>query len=163
AGRAAGVVGRRAPGAAAAGHGRGSSGGSSGGSGGGSGGGGMTLLLGISLAGRDVLLVGGGEVTARRMRRFLDEGAVVRVVAPQLHPETARLVRAHAATWHPRRFRSRDLAGVWLSHVATGDSRTDARIAALCARRRVLCVCAGDGERGSARMTAQLDAGDVTV
>jgi uroporphyrin-III C-methyltransferase/precorrin-2 dehydrogenase/sirohydrochlorin ferrochelatase len=123
----------------------------------------MTLLLGISLAGRDVLLVGGGEVTARRMRRFLDEGAVVRVVAPQLHPETARLVRAHGATWHPRRFRSRDLAGVWLSHVATGDSRTDARIAALCARRRVLCVCAGDGERGSARMTAQLDAGDVTV
>lgn len=123
----------------------------------------MTLLLGVSLAGRRVLFVGGGAVTARRLRRFLDEGAAVRVVAPELHPETARMVREHGVTWHPRRFRPRDLAGVWLAHLATGDTRVDIRIAARCARRRVLCVCAGDGERGSARMTAQLDAGDVTV
>jgi len=123
----------------------------------------MTLLLGVSLAGRDVLLVGGGRVTARRLRRFVDDGAVVRVVAPQLHPETARLVHEHGATWHPRRFRPRDLAGAWLVHVATGDAHTDGRIVGLCERRRVFCISAGDGEHGSARMTAQLDAGDVTV
>ncbi|MFC7789767.1 uroporphyrinogen-III C-methyltransferase [Microbacterium sp. MAHUQ-60] len=123
----------------------------------------MTMLLGVSLAGRGVLLVGGGAVAARRLRRFIAEGAAVRVVAPQLHPETADLVRRHGLTWHARRFRTRDLAGAWLVHVATGDARTDRRIAGLCERRRVLCVSAGDGTHGTARMTAQLDAGDVTV
>ncbi|MDQ0612811.1 uroporphyrin-III C-methyltransferase/precorrin-2 dehydrogenase/sirohydrochlorin ferrochelatase [Microbacterium sp. W4I4] len=123
----------------------------------------MTLMLGVSLAGREVLLVGGGLVTARRLRRFVDEGAVVRVVAPQLHPETARLVREHGATWHPCRFRARDLAGAWLVHVATGDAGTDSRVVGLCERRRVICISAGNGEHGSARMTAQLDTGDVTV
>jgi uroporphyrin-III C-methyltransferase/precorrin-2 dehydrogenase/sirohydrochlorin ferrochelatase len=123
----------------------------------------MTLMLGVSLAGREVLLVGGGLVAARRLRRFVDEGAVVRLVAPLLHPETAALVREHGAVWHPRRFRARDLAGAWLVHVATGDARTDSRVVELCGRRRVICISAGNGEHGSARMTAQLDTGDVTV
>src|SRR5690606_11735364 len=123
----------------------------------------MTMLLGVSLAGRGVLLVGGGAVAARRLRRFIAEGAAVRVVAPQLHPETADLVRRHGLTWHARRFRTGHLAGAWRVHVATGDARTDRRIAGLCERRRVLCVSAGDGTHGTARMTAQLDAGDVTV
>lgn len=123
----------------------------------------MTMMIGASLAGRTVLLVGGGQVTARRLRRFLSEGAVVRVVAPELHSDAARLVREHGISWRPRRFRTTDLAGAWLVHAATGDARADRRIVALCERRRVLCIDAGDGAHGSVRMTAQLDTGDVTV
>lgn len=123
----------------------------------------MTMMLGVSLTGRQVLLIGGGAVTGRRLQRFIDEGAVPRVVAPLLHPTTARLIREHEIAWHARRFRSRDLAGAWLVHVATGDPRIDRRIVALCERRRMLCINAGSGAHGSARMTAQSDAGDVTV
>ncbi|WP_243225625.1 uroporphyrinogen-III C-methyltransferase [Microbacterium sp. CIAB417] len=123
----------------------------------------MTLLLGVSLAGRDVLLVGGGSVAARRLRRFLAEGARVRLVAPEVHPETALLIRRHDLPWHPRRFRPSDVTGAWLVHTATGDPRVDRGIAARCERRRVLCINASDGSHGSARLTAQLDAGDVTV
>src|SRR5690606_18136592 len=64
---------------------------------------------------------------------------------------------------HPRRFRARDLADAWLVHVATGDAGTDSRVVELCERRRVICISAGNGEHGSARMTAQLNTGDVTV
>ncbi|WP_193598922.1 uroporphyrinogen-III C-methyltransferase [Microbacterium sp. YJN-G] len=123
----------------------------------------MTVMLGVSLTGRQVLFVGGGAVTARRLRRLLDEGATARIVAPQLHPETAALVTENGLDWRQRPFRPADLAGMWLAHVATGDPRTDRRVVALCERRRVLCVDAGEGAHGSARMTAQLDAGDVTV
>ena len=35
---------------------------------------------------------GGGDVAARRIRRFLLDGAIVRVVAPELGAATARLV-----------------------------------------------------------------------
>ncbi|MFB7250715.1 uroporphyrinogen-III C-methyltransferase [Microbacterium sp. NPDC056234] len=123
----------------------------------------MTLLLGITLTGRDVLLVGGGAVTARRLRRFVAEGALVRVVASQLAPETAALVDAHGVPWRQGRFRPADLRGAWLVHAATGDQRVDREIAARCDRRRVLCINAGDGGHGSARLTAQVDAGDITV
>ncbi len=123
----------------------------------------MTTMLGITLAGRDVLLVGGGAVTARRLRRLLDDGAVPRIVAPELAPATRELVDEHRIVWHARRFHRADLAGAWLVHTATGDPRTDLQVAALCERRQLLCVNASDGSHGSARLTAQTRSGDVVV
>ena len=41
----------------------------------------MTTLLGVSLAGRTVVMVGGGAVTARRLERLLEDGAAARIVA----------------------------------------------------------------------------------
>lgn len=121
----------------------------------------MTLMLGVSMVGRDVLLVGGGIVTARRLSRFIAEGARVRIVAPELHETTAMLVRRHGIPWRVRRVRTGDLRGAWLVHVATGDRRTDRAVAARCERRRILC--AGEGAHGTVRLTAQTDAGDVTI
>ena len=123
----------------------------------------MTVMLGVNLAGRDVLLVGGGPVAAKRLRRFLAEGASARMVAPMLHDDTARLVERHEVAWEPREFRTADLDGAWLVHTATGDPRVDRLVAEQCESRRVLCINASDGEHGSARLTAQAEIGDVTV
>lgn len=123
----------------------------------------MTTMIGLSLVGREVLLVGGGAVTARRMRRLLDDGAHLRVVAPELCPEVRELVRRSDVAWIRRRFRRRDLAGAWMVHTATGDPRTDLSVAAACERRRVFCVNASSAGHGSARLTAQTASGDVLV
>lgn len=123
----------------------------------------MTTLIGVSLAGRDVLLVGGGPVTARRLARLLDDGAHARIVAPELCDEVRELRRRHDVAWTPRRFRRTDLAGAWLVHTATGDPRTDRDVASACERRRVLCVNASDGAHGTARLSAQTVSGDVVV
>ena len=48
--------------------------------------------LHLDLAGRRVLVVGGGAVAARRVRSLLDAGADVHVVAP----ETAEAMPDHA-------------------------------------------------------------------
>ncbi|GLJ59995.1 MULTISPECIES: uroporphyrinogen-III C-methyltransferase [Microbacterium] len=123
----------------------------------------MTTMLGVSLSGRDVLLVGGGAVTARRLQRFLDDGALPRVVAPDLSPAVRDLVEAHGVPWAPRRFRREDLDGAWLVHTATGDLQVDLRVAALCEAQRVLCVNASDGAHGTARIAADTRSGDVVV
>lgn len=123
----------------------------------------MTTLLGVSLSGREVLMVGAGAVTARRLARFLDDGARVRIVAPELAPEVRELVVARRIPWRARRFRRGDPAGAWLVHTATGDTRLDRRVAALCERRRILCITASDGGHGTARLSAQTRAGDVVV
>lgn len=123
----------------------------------------MTTMLGVSLAGRRVVLVGGGAVTARRLRRFIDDGAVARVIAPEVCREVSELIRDQGVEWVRRRMRPADLAGAWLVHTATGDPRVDARVAALCERRRTLCVNASDGAHGSARLPAETRSGDVVV
>jgi uroporphyrin-III C-methyltransferase/precorrin-2 dehydrogenase/sirohydrochlorin ferrochelatase len=123
----------------------------------------MTTMLGISLAGRTVVMVGGGAVTARRVPRFLAEGAVVRIVAPELSDDVTALVAEHSIGWTVRRVRASDLTGAWLVHTATGDMQVDADVAAMCERRRILCVNASDGAHGSARLPAETRSGDVVV
>ncbi|PZU40617.1 MAG: uroporphyrinogen-III C-methyltransferase [Microbacterium sp.] len=123
----------------------------------------MTTMLGISLAGRDVLMVGGGAVTARRLRRLLEDGARVRIVAPQLSVEVRELVDARALEWIPRPVRVDDVEGAWLVHTATGDPRIGARVAEACEQRRILCVNASDGAHGTARLAAEARSGDVVV
>lgn len=123
----------------------------------------MTAMLGVTLTGRRVVLVGGGAVAARRLPRFLDEGADVVIVAPELGDAMRELVDRHALTWTPRAVRASDVADAWLVHTATGDARVDARVAAWCERRRTFCVNASDGAHGTARLTASTTAGDVVV
>lgn len=123
----------------------------------------MTTMLGVSLTDRDVLMIGGGAVTARRAERFVRDGARVRIVAPELAAQTRLLIDAHSLEWVPRRARAVDIAGAWLVHTATGDPRIDASFAAECERRHVLCVNASDGAHGSARLTAETRSGDVVV
>ncbi|MGW9114031.1 uroporphyrinogen-III C-methyltransferase [Microbacterium sp. NPDC055683] len=120
-------------------------------------------MLGVSLQGRDVLLVGGGAVTARRLRRLLDDGARPRVVSPEVSDEVGALIAAHGVAWFPRTFRRADVEGAWLVHTATGDPRIDLEVAAACERSRTLCVNASDGAHGTARLTADTRFGDVVV
>ncbi len=65
----------------------------------------MTTLLGLDLAGRTVLVAGGGPVAARRARAMADDGAHVRVVAPQVCEDLRDLVaaslRARSSHRHP--------------------------------------------------------------
>ncbi|WP_194419593.1 uroporphyrinogen-III C-methyltransferase [Microbacterium abyssi] len=123
----------------------------------------MTAILGLSLTGRRVLFVGGGAVAARRLGRFVADGALISIVAPALAPETHALVREHGIEWHQRAFAHDDVADAWLVHTATGDPAADREVTAACDRQRVFCVNASDGAHGSARMTAQTRSGDVVV
>jgi uroporphyrin-III C-methyltransferase/precorrin-2 dehydrogenase/sirohydrochlorin ferrochelatase len=123
----------------------------------------MTTMLGVSLAGRDVLFVGGGSVAARRLPRLLEEGAAIRVVAPELSADTAALVRQHGIAWDARAVREGDVRGAWLVHTATGSARVDADVAAWCEAAATFCINASDGAHGSARLTAETRSGDVVV
>lgn len=123
----------------------------------------MTTMVGLSLAGRDVLMVGGGDVTARRMARLIEDGAAVRIVAPALSARTHELVRAHGVPWTKRRVTEDDLDGAWLVHTATGVPGVDAAVAAAAERRRTLCVNAVDGAHGTVRLAAEARSGDVLV
>lgn len=126
----------------------------------------MTALLGVELAGRRVVVAGGGPVAARRVEAMLAEGADVLVVAPAVCEQLADLVAVRAVRWRPEEVEAGDLDGAWLVHTATGDRATDESVVAWAHERRVFCVDAGGprrAARGSARTPAQTRAGDVVL
>jgi uroporphyrin-III C-methyltransferase/precorrin-2 dehydrogenase/sirohydrochlorin ferrochelatase len=113
-----------------------------------------TYPLGLRVAGRLVVVVGGGPVALRRVRGLLDAGAHVRVVAPSLVPELSGLVDAGAVEHRPRAYASGDLDGAWLAHTATGDLVADEAVAADAEAARVFCVAAGDAGLATAWVPA---------
>ncbi len=123
----------------------------------------MTTMIGMALTGRQVVMVGGGEVAARRIRRFLLDGALIRVVAPDVGAATARLIAENDLEWRARGVVPADVADAWLVHTATGDPRVDAEVAGFCEHQRVLCINAGDGGHGTARLAAETRSGDSIV
>src|SRR3989339_1586012 len=48
----------------------------------------------IELADRAVVVIGGGQVAARKVSTIVEYGAAVTVIAPELHPDLLALVQA---------------------------------------------------------------------
>lgn len=119
--------------------------------------GGLPILL--DLTGRQVVVVGGGAVAARRVHTFLQAGAQVRVIAPEVLEE----IGAGGAEVHRRRFAAGDLAQAWLVVTATDDPDVNAAVAAEAAENQRFCVRADEAGAGTARVPAIHTSGDVTV
>lgn len=136
--------------------------------------------LGLKVAGRLVVVVGGGPVAARRVRSLVEAGARVRVVAPHaaldeqgipvasVTLEPGREPAPATVEWVRREYRAGDLDGAWLVHTATGSPAVDQQVSDDAERARVFCVTAGDASVGSAWVpavarTALTDDAEVTV
>lgn len=80
------------------------------------------------LRGRHVLVVGGGEVAARKVRLLRAAGAVVRVVAHEIGEEISSL--PESVSWIAREFDPAQLRDASLVVAATDDRALNARVAA---------------------------------
>ncbi|ROS30833.1 uroporphyrinogen-III C-methyltransferase [Cellulomonas sp. PhB150] len=119
--------------------------------------------LWLDLAGRLVVVVGGGPVAARRAARLVDDGARVLVVAPAICEDLRELVDDGRASWVARDYLTTDLDGAWLVHTATGDRTVDDAVAADAERARLWCVRADDASASSAWTPAVARSGDVAI
>ena len=75
----------------------------------------------LDLRGRRVLVVGGGEVAARKVAALLDSGAAVVMVAPAITPALAALAQANRLAHIPTAFAPEQLDGRWLVRFANGE------------------------------------------
>ena len=96
---------------------------------------GGSFPLMIDLAGKTVLVVGGGAVAARKIRTLVSFGARVRVVSPALSPDVPREQVEHTA----REWREEDLGGALLAVAATDRREVNAAVARACRERKILC------------------------
>ena len=83
----------------------------------------------MNLRGARCLVVGGGEVAARKAGVLLDAGARVHLVAPEIADPTRALAETGDVAISERPFAEGDLDGVRLAIAATSVRAVNARVA----------------------------------
>jgi uroporphyrin-III C-methyltransferase/precorrin-2 dehydrogenase/sirohydrochlorin ferrochelatase len=99
----------------------------------------------LKLAGRPVLVVGGGRMAAAKLPALAEAGAVVTVVAPALHPA----VEAAGVAVRRRAFVPADLDGAWFV-VAAATPEVNGQVARAAEERRLFVNAVDDPRRASA-------------
>lgn len=116
------------------------------------------LPIFVTLAGRRVLLVGGGTVAAAKLRQLQAVGADVVVVAPRVREE---IVRSGVAVLQ-RRFEAADLEGVWFV-VAAATPEVNQAVAVAAEAKRLFVNAVDDPPNASAFLSGVVRRADVTV
>lgn len=86
------------------------------------------LPLFFRLQDQPVLVVGGGEIAARKVSLLCRAGARVRIVAPELADATRELIAEHSLEVTERGYEPADIEGARLVVSATDDEQVNARI-----------------------------------
>ncbi len=113
----------------------------------------------VDLAGRPVLVIGGGRVGLRKAAQLVSEGARVTVLSPELLADVPDGVAAVLA----RRYEPGDLAGYLLVVSATGDPEANDAIVAEARGRGLLVNVVDDSKRSDFYFAALHRQGDVVV
>ncbi|WP_129287753.1 uroporphyrinogen-III C-methyltransferase [Streptomyces sp. GZWMJZ-114] len=118
---------------------------------------------GLRLAGRKVVVLGGGQVAQRRLPALLTAGADVLLVSPSATASVEAMATAGELRWERRPYRAGDLEGAWYAIVATDDADANDAASAEAEERRVWCVRSDDADAASAWTPASGHSAGVTV
>jgi len=103
------------------------------------------LRVDLTVAGRPVLVVGGGPEAIGRVAALRDSGAEVTVVASSAVPAIADLAERGLLRWHRREPRPDDYQDARLVVAASGDPAIDAAVRRQADERGLFCL-SGSGE-----------------
>ena len=112
----------------------------------------------LKLAGRSVLVVGGGRMAAAKLPALAEAGARVTVVAPEVRPE----VEAADVIVVRRGFRPQDVEGAWFV-VAAATPEVNEQVARAAEEHRVFVNAVDDPRRASAYQGGVVRRDGVTV
>ena len=115
-------------------------------------------LVGLRLAGKKVVIIGGGTVAQRRVPVLISHGADVHVIARAATPAVEALAEQQPGiTLTLRDYLDGDLDGAWYAIAATDDPAVNAAVVAEAESRRIFCVRADAGRDGTAVTPASFD------
>ncbi|RDI48909.1 uroporphyrinogen-III C-methyltransferase [Nocardia mexicana] len=107
-------------------------------------------LVGLDLAGRRVVVVGGGTVAQRRLGLLIASGADVHVISRAVTPAVEGMATSGQLTVELRDYADGDLDGAWYAIACTDEPDTNAAVVDEATRRRIFCVRADTARLGTA-------------
>lgn len=117
----------------------------------------------IRLEQRLSIVIGGGQVAARKVRGLLDADAHVKVIAPNLIPSLRALAAADAIDVCEREYRSGDLAGAFLVIAATDDPVVNQQVWEEARQRGCLINVVDDPAHSNFIVPARVQRGEVNI
>jgi len=115
-------------------------------------------LVGLRLAGKKAVVIGGGTVAQRRVPILIGAGADVHVIARAATPAVEALAAQEPGiTLQLRDYRAGDLEGAWYAIAATDDPAVNAAVVAEAESRHIFCVRADSARDGTAVTPASFD------
>lgn len=122
-------------------------------------------MLPISLRpnGRRAVVVGGGNVAARKAESLAEAGFPITVVAERIEERLREFLQANGGTFEHRSYRSQDVDNAALVVAATDDDVVNARVVDDARAAGVLVSDASAPERGDFTMSATVRIGDLTI
>ena len=119
--------------------------------------------LTLRVAGRKVVVVGGGHVATRRALSLVEADALVTLISPIISESLNSAVSRGAINWLQRTYERGDLDGAWLVQTATASPNIDEQVAVDAAAGQIWCLKGGDPENASAWSPAVARIDDVMV
>lgn len=114
----------------------------------------------LDVCGKRCLVVGGGEVAARKLSALVEAGADVLLVSPDVCDS---IVRRKEITVIRRPWEEHDLDGAFLVVVATNDRALNSAVVAVARRKRVLCNVVDDAGSSDFIVPASVRRGALIV
>jgi uroporphyrin-III C-methyltransferase / precorrin-2 dehydrogenase / sirohydrochlorin ferrochelatase len=117
-------------------------------------------LVGLRMAGKKVVVVGGGTVAQRRLPLLIAGGADVHVIS---RTATRAVEAMSGIVLSVREYRDGDLEGAWYAIAATDDAQVNAAVVAEAERRQIFCVRADIAVEGTAVTPATFSYAGLSV
>ena len=118
--------------------------------------------INIDISGKRCVVVGGGEVAARKVEVLVRAGAKVRVVSPELVPKLKELAEKDEIEHAQRPYRKGDLKGAFLAFIATDDETTNRKAASDAPPNTLVNVADRPGECNFT-LPALVERGEVVI
>lgn len=115
------------------------------------------------MAGRKILVVGGGRVAQEKIAGLLTAGATITVVAPELSEPLKALVADGAITYDPHEYREGDMLGYEVCFVATDDGAVNAAVSAEGKRAGIWVNAADDPKNCDFILPSVVRQGEIVV
>lgn len=120
----------------------------------------MFLPLMVDVDGYNVYIIGGGKVALRRANKFLEYGAMVTVVSPEVEDGLRHLERV---CWIKDRYRFDYIKTADIVIVATNDKAVNEQVSQDCKLLKCLCNRCDETEKSDLLIPMSLIKGDLTI
>lgn len=83
----------------------------------------------FDLNGKEVLVVGGGQVAYRKVRTLVEHGAIVRIVSPEIIKELRAMVDGKTCFWDRKEYTSEDIGSAFIIFSCTQRENINQQVA----------------------------------
>ena len=127
----------------------------------------MAYPIELDIGGKLAVIIGGGRVAARKLRRLLEEGAKVRLIAPKALPEIMQQAADDKIEWIKQEYPVKGggglLVGGFIAFAASGDRKADRAVLRDAGALGIMCNVASEPGRGDFAVPARMKRGEFSI